>query len=47
VLYLGYSDNYDNVALVNGPPRDVIATRSDLNPTARQLFLKVSYLLRY
>lgn len=47
VLYLGYSDNYDNVALINGPPRDVIATRSELNPTARQFFLKVSYLLRY
>ncbi|MBV8517211.1 MAG: carbohydrate binding family 9 domain-containing protein [Acidobacteria bacterium] len=47
VLYLGYSDNYDNVALLEGPPRNVVATRSELNPTARQFFLKVSYLLRY
>jgi len=47
VLYFGYSDNYENLALINGPPRDVVATRNDLNPTARQLFLKVSYLLRY
>lgn len=47
VLYAGYSDNYDNLALVHGPPAQVIATHSALNPTARQFFLKVSYLLRY
>jgi hypothetical protein len=47
VLYAGYSDNYDNVALLAGPPSQVVATRSELNPTARQYFMKVSYLLRY
>ena len=47
VLYVGYSDNYDNVALISGPPSQVVATHSALNPTARQYFMKVSYLLRF
>ncbi|HKO55867.1 MAG TPA: DUF5916 domain-containing protein [Thermoanaerobaculia bacterium] len=47
VLYLGYSDNYDNVALLSGPPSQVVSTHSSLNPTARQYFMKVSYLLRF
>jgi hypothetical protein len=47
VLYAGYSDNYDNVALVAGPPSQVVPTHSALNLTARQFFMKVSYLLRY
>jgi len=47
VLYAGYSDNYDNVALIAGPPTQVVPTQQDLNPTARQFFMKVSYLLRY
>lgn len=47
VLYAGYSNNYDNVALLAGPPSQVVATRSELNQTARQFFMKVSYLLRY
>ena len=47
VLYAGYSNNYDNVALLAGPPSQVVPTRSDLNLTARQFFMKVSYLLRY
>ena len=47
VLYAGYSDNYDNVALLSGPPTQVVPTRSALNPTARQYFMKVSYLLRF
>ena len=39
VLYAGYSDHYDNVALTDKPEA--------LNLTARQFFVKVSYLLRY
>lgn len=47
VLYAGYSDNYDNVELIGRPPSAVVPTRSALNPTARQYFMKVSYLLRF
>ncbi len=47
VLYAGYSDHYDNVALISGPPSQVVPTHSALNLTARQFFMKVSYLLRY
>lgn len=44
-LYLGYSDGYDNVRL--DPILGVEPTANLLSSTGRQIFIKLSYLLRF
>lgn len=46
-VYLGYTDVYENVAVEPGvPPRLVTTARPEIS-TGRQVFVKVSYLLRF
>jgi uncharacterized protein DUF5916 len=45
-LYVGYTDNYQNLALVGSPPSVERSPRPDIS-TARQVFVKLSYLLRF
>jgi uncharacterized protein DUF5916 len=45
-LYVGYTDNYQNLALVGSPPSVERRRRPDTS-TARQVFVKLSYLLRF
>jgi hypothetical protein len=45
-LYLGYTDNYENLDL--GPPGNtLIRTGAPTVPTGRQFFVKASYLFRF
>ena len=46
-LYVGYTDRYDNLALDPTIPPRLRPTRSPSTSTARQFFVKISYLLRY
>lgn len=46
-IYLGYTENRQNFELTQTRPRDLILTNSPDLTTGRQIFLKVSYLLRY
>ncbi len=46
-LYVGYTDRYDNVALDLTTPPMLRPTPSPTTSTARQFFVKVSYLFRY
>ena len=46
-VYLGYTDEYENVSLLRGPPPEVILTRSPRTSVGRQVFVKVSYLWRF
>ena len=45
-LNLGYTDNYENLALVGDPPT-VERSRWPDRSSARQVFLKLSYLRRF
>jgi hypothetical protein len=46
-LHVGYTDQYENVAVVPGLSREVRRTRSPRTSVGRQVFAKVSYLLRF
>jgi hypothetical protein len=46
-LYVGYTDNYQNLALDPTTPRTVRLTGSPTTSTGRQLFVKFSYLFRF
>jgi hypothetical protein len=46
-IYLGYIDQYENVDFVAGNPSGLRRTRSAAMSVGRQVFVKVSYLLRF
>jgi hypothetical protein len=46
-IYLGYTENRANLELTNTRPHDLLLTNSPDLTTGRQIFLKVSYLLRF
>jgi hypothetical protein len=46
-FYIGYSDGYENLAIGPTLPPSFRRTGSPTTSTARQLFVKVSYLLRF
>lgn len=46
-LYVGYADRYDSVAVDPTTPPTLRLTGSPQTSTARQFFVKVSYLFRY
>lgn len=46
-LYFGYTNSYENVALVGTNPPTVISTIAPQTSTARQFFVKLSYLFRF
>jgi hypothetical protein len=45
-LHLGYTDNYENIDLMDTMPRSLRRVRSPFNSTGRQVFFKLSYLWR-
>ncbi|HSF19309.1 MAG TPA: DUF5916 domain-containing protein [Vicinamibacteria bacterium] len=45
-LFIGYTDRYDSLELVPGQPRRIVATPGLGTSTARQIFVKMSYLFR-
>ena len=45
-LYVGYTDTYQNLGLFGNPP-EVVRRRSADTSIGRQLFVKLSYLLRF
>lgn len=46
-LHIGYTDGYQNLAISSTAPPSIIRTSSPVNSTGRQVFVKVSYLLRF
>ncbi len=46
-IYLGYTDNYENVRVLPTTPPSIGFTHSADTSTGRQFFVKVSYLLRF
>jgi len=46
-LYVGYTDRYENLQILPGPPRDLEPSRSPSMSVGRQFFVKASYLLRF
>jgi hypothetical protein len=46
-LYVGYTDGYQNLAIAPGIPPSLIRTDAPVNSIGRQVFVKVSYLLRF
>ena len=46
-LYLGYTDSYENLQTVGSPPEEVIRSKDPDLSVGRQIFIKVSYLLRF
>jgi hypothetical protein len=46
-LYLGYIDQYENLDIVTGNLRGLQRTRSPTMSVGRQVFVKVSYLMRF
>ena len=46
-LFLGYTDRYQNLEILPGPPRDLAPSGSASMSVGRQLFVKASYLLRF
>ncbi len=46
-LHVGYTDGYQNLALAPTAPPSLIRTGAPVNSTGRQVFVKVSYLLRF
>jgi hypothetical protein len=46
-LYVGYTDRYENLALLGGPPPTVERSRKADLSVARQLFVKLNYLWRF
>jgi Holliday junction resolvasome RuvABC DNA-binding subunit len=45
-LYVGYSDRYENLVIDPGDPLGVHRAPGINHPTARQLFVKLSYAFR-
>jgi len=46
-LYVGYRDGYENLALAPGSPPTLYRTDAPTTSVGRQLFAKLSYLLRF
>jgi hypothetical protein len=46
-LHLGYTDQHENVIVLPGLSREIRRTRSPQTSVGRQVFAKVSYLLRF
>jgi len=46
-LYFGYTDRYENLQFLPGPPRELGPSRSPDMSVGRQFFVKASYLLRF
>jgi uncharacterized protein DUF5916 len=46
-LYVGYTDRYENLALLGGPPPTVERSRKADLSVARQVFVKLNYLWRF
>jgi len=46
-LYLGYTDQYENLAIRRGLETEVVRSRSPDLSVGRQVFVKLSYLLRF
>jgi hypothetical protein len=46
-FYIGYTDRLENLALFPGSPDRVARTAAPWTTTGRQLFMKMSYLLRF
>ncbi len=46
-LFLGYTDRYENLEILPGPPGDLAPSGSASMSIGRQLFVKASYLLRF
>ncbi len=46
-IYVGYTENYQNLQLLPTTPPSIGRTRSADTSTGRQVFVKVSYLFRY
>lgn len=46
-LHVGYTDGYQNLALAPTVPPSLIRTGAPVTSTGRQVFVKVSYLLRF
>jgi hypothetical protein len=46
-LYIGYTDNYENLTLVPGTPSTLLRTGVPTTSTGSRLFVKISNLFRY
>jgi hypothetical protein len=46
-LYVGYTDTRENLALISGPPPQVVSTVNPNTATGRQVFVKLSYLFHF
>jgi len=46
-LYLGYTDQLENIGLIAGPPPGVTRLAFPSTTTGRQFFAKLSYLFRF
>ncbi|HEX8198230.1 MAG TPA: DUF5916 domain-containing protein [Pyrinomonadaceae bacterium] len=46
-LYIGYTDNYENLTLVPGTPSTLLRTGMPTTSTGSRLFVKISNLFRY
>jgi hypothetical protein len=46
-LYLGYTDQLENIGLIAGPPPGVTRLPFPSTTTGRQFFAKLSYLFRF
>ena len=46
-LYIGYTDQLENLGLMPGPPAAATRIPFPSTTTARQVFAKVSYLFRF
>ena len=46
-LYIGYTDNYENLTLIPGSSPTLLRTDLPTNSTGRRLFVKISNLFRY
>jgi Domain of unknown function (DUF5916) len=46
-VFLGYTDRYENLQILPGPPRELGPSRSPEMSVGRQFFIKASYLVRF
>jgi hypothetical protein len=46
-LHVGYTDRYENLGLLPGSPPELERRRAPDTSTGRQLFVKLSYLMRF
>ena len=46
-MHVGYTDRYENLSIVGGPERGLLRRNSPRLSVGRQLFVKLSYLLRF